>query len=122
MSREKFFRKINARLTEGQKLYGETGFAGPALDTVAEIEEELLDIAGWGYILWVKLGRLRSALADLEAPLLAKTNPGIIRVSCGNCGRDGWGCRVDDQVTCLSCDKPVDGVATAMFFMPRGGK
>lgn len=59
--REAFFSKLVARLDLGAEEYGSKSFDRPEAELRAEIEEEVLDIAGWAYVLWVRLRRLREA-------------------------------------------------------------
>ncbi len=53
---------IELRLDTGAREYGDDSFTSPPLDTVQEIQEELLDVVGWSYILWCKLHKLQAAL------------------------------------------------------------
>lgn len=54
------------RLDTGRKEYGDRSFLRPASDVLGEIEQELLDIVGWGFIEWVKLQEMRAKLAQVE--------------------------------------------------------
>lgn len=110
MSSGKFFEKVRRRLEAGAREYGDSSFNGSTINTIEEIEEELLDVVGWGYILWTKLNRLRGAIVDIEAPLMARTDASIIRVACGTCGLDGWGSMIDDDVLCLKCGSSAQGI------------
>ena len=50
------------RLEHGAIEYGDTSFKNPIDKTFYEIENECLDIMGWGFILYVKLLALRERL------------------------------------------------------------
>lgn len=52
---DEFFRQIRERLKAGAREYGDASFQRPDAELHREIEEEILDIAGWSYVLWVKL-------------------------------------------------------------------
>lgn len=57
-----FLEALEAKLQQGHETYGDHSFSGPISETLAELEQECLDHCGWGFILWVKLQRLRAAL------------------------------------------------------------
>jgi hypothetical protein len=56
----KFRELMEARFTAGHIQYGDRVFLRPPPKTIAEIEQELLDVVGWGFILWCRLRRLDS--------------------------------------------------------------
>ena len=58
-----FVSRALSRLSQGQATYGDASFDRHPLHLVAEIEQELLDIVGWGYILWTRLQRLEQLIA-----------------------------------------------------------
>lgn len=64
--RAEFFEALNAKLDRGERQYGEASFERPAPSLVTELEAEALDLAGWGYILWVRLRSLRAATEAAE--------------------------------------------------------
>lgn len=60
------FREIlEARLARGVREYGDGSFSEPPDELLREMQEEVLDVAGWGFILWVRLQRLRERAGDL---------------------------------------------------------
>lgn len=61
-----FFRALDSRLTAGAAAYGQRSFERPPAELVDELEQEALDIAGWGYVLWVRLRRLREQTERLK--------------------------------------------------------
>lgn len=65
----KFFLALRARLAKGDVEYGDKSFDSPLLPE--EILEEIVDIAGWAFVLWVqmqeRLGRLETAARALDA-------------------------------------------------------
>ena len=54
------------RLTVGASVYGDTSFEAAPSMLAHEIEQEALDIMGWGFILAVRLRALRAQLERLE--------------------------------------------------------
>lgn len=57
------FRKVlHDRLEAGERAYGDGSFSKDPTALVGEIEEELLDVCGWSFVLWVRLRRLRERL------------------------------------------------------------
>jgi hypothetical protein len=57
-----FSRKVFARLEVGAKEYGDGSFHRPESEVLGELQQELEDVAGWGYILWARIQRLRFKL------------------------------------------------------------
>jgi hypothetical protein len=47
------------RLGEGQREYGDASFNAPTDDLFLEIQEELLDVANWSFILYRKIELLK---------------------------------------------------------------
>lgn len=58
---DEFVERLRARLDAGRREYGAVSFERPPDELRGEIEEELLDVAGWAFVLWV---RVRSLLGD----------------------------------------------------------
>ena len=56
---EKYFKELRNRLVVGAQCYGDKSFTKTNQRLIQEIQEEILDIAGWSYILWEKLERLK---------------------------------------------------------------
>ena len=57
-----FARAVNARLEAGRASYGDASFSRHPAVLCGEVEQELLDVAGWGFILWCRMRALRDAL------------------------------------------------------------
>lgn len=58
---------VAKRLEVGRREYGDRSFARNPRELVAELQDEALDLAGWGFILWCRLQRMSDALAALPA-------------------------------------------------------
>lgn len=59
--RRQFLDALAARLEVGAKDYGNQSFRRP--ETAEELLDELLDVAGWAYVSWV---RMRIRLREIE--------------------------------------------------------
>ena len=62
--REHFLSELNARLDAGAHEYGDASFNRPIASTLSELEDEVLDVAGWAFVMWVQLRRRRDRLED----------------------------------------------------------
>lgn len=54
-----YFKTLRGRLRVGAECYGDKSFEKTEGRLLQEIQEEILDIAGWSYILWAKIERLK---------------------------------------------------------------
>ena len=63
---DRFQQQVRERMEMGRKEYGDRSFDAQGLELVEEIRQELLDVSGWSYILWHKLGRVEQAIKTLE--------------------------------------------------------
>jgi hypothetical protein len=61
-----FVDAVGERLEKGALTYGDRSFDRPSVGLACEIEEELLDVCAWAFILWTRLRRLRDGLALAE--------------------------------------------------------
>ena len=62
----KFLDALDKRLDQGHKDYGDKSFERPLAETVGEIEEELLDQAGWAFIAYVRLQETKRAMMLMD--------------------------------------------------------
>ena len=60
-----FAESVQRRLEAGRAAYGDTSFARPPAELVGELQQEALDLAGWGFVLWCRLEAMR---ATVDAP------------------------------------------------------
>lgn len=72
--RTEFLDTLAARLAAGAAEYGNASFSRPAPETTAEILDEVLDVAGWAYVLWVQMRQRLEAL-ELAATALDIRTP-----------------------------------------------
>jgi hypothetical protein len=61
-----FVTQIGQRLERGRVAYGDSSFAKPLPQLVDEIQEELLDVAGWAFVMWQRVMALRGAAIEAE--------------------------------------------------------
>lgn len=61
-----FVDQVRERLKTGAKTYGEKSFTRSVNDLLVELEEGALDLAGWSFVLWVKLRRLEKAAKEID--------------------------------------------------------
>jgi hypothetical protein len=54
-----FMAELRARLEQGKATYGDRSFMRPPVELLGELEQEALDITGWGFVLWYRLRLLR---------------------------------------------------------------
>jgi hypothetical protein len=59
---ENFARAARARLDAGRLAYGDTSFSKDPTELIAELQQECLDLAGWGFVLFERLERAKKAL------------------------------------------------------------
>jgi hypothetical protein len=62
-----FTDEIRQRLESGKRAYGDSSFERPEERLVTEIQQELLDVTGWSFILWHRLEALRSRVEQCVA-------------------------------------------------------
>lgn len=63
-----FLQLLASRLEAGRLEYGDRSFQKPPDDLLAELELEALDLAGWGFILWERIQRMREAIGEGDYP------------------------------------------------------
>ena len=61
-----FATRVRTRLDEGRETYGDRSFDRLTPELLSEVQAELEDVAGWAFILWTRLERMRAALAAAE--------------------------------------------------------
>ena len=63
---EAFTAAVAARLEQGAVPYGDRSFQQPPGALAGEIEQELLDVCAWSFILWCRVRELRNAIAERQ--------------------------------------------------------
>lgn len=57
-----FAQAVRARLEAGRAAYGDRSFSADPAALLAELQQEALDLAGWGYVLFQRLEAMQAAL------------------------------------------------------------
>lgn len=79
----KFWRQLWDKLERGAAEYGDASYQRSREELLGEIQEECIDIAGWAYVLWLKVEALKRAeeksqeqrQADQQAPEVTDSTP-----------------------------------------------
>ena len=58
-----FAKCVQARLEKGRHVYQDRSFSADPAELLEEIQQEALDLAGWGFVLWHRLEALRAAIS-----------------------------------------------------------
>lgn len=53
---------LHSRLEAGEKKYGDSSFEMSTIQSLEEISQELLDVAGWSWCQWVRLQKLKRSI------------------------------------------------------------
>ena len=62
-----FTRAVRSRLDAGREAYGDRSFSADPSVLVAELLQEALDLAGWGFVLFRRLESMRAALSGIAS-------------------------------------------------------
>lgn len=62
-----FCARVEARLAQGARVYGDSSLDLPTPRLLNEIQQELEDVAGWSILLWARLERIRKAHEEIRA-------------------------------------------------------
>ena len=63
---DEYIAKLRERLKQGHVEHGISSFNKETSGLIEEIQEELLDVSGWGFMLFVRLKRLEAHILKLE--------------------------------------------------------
>lgn len=63
-----FVAKVRERLEAGRAACGDRSFDRPTAELVGELQQEALDLAGWGFVLWARLETLKARAPKGDAP------------------------------------------------------
>lgn len=61
-----FVAAVSQRLDAGRQAYGDQSFSAEPAQLLSELEQEALDLAGWGFVLWVRLQAAKCAAERIE--------------------------------------------------------
>ncbi|MFH2001840.1 MAG: hypothetical protein ABIK28_19310, partial [Planctomycetota bacterium] len=63
---KEFTTAITARLEAGRREYGNSSFTRPLPELADEVMEELLDVCGWSYLIWLRVGGIKRRIEKME--------------------------------------------------------
>jgi hypothetical protein len=64
---EKFVALLEKKLDVGAQQYGDASFSKHGVKIIDDVMEELMDVCGWSFVLYVKVNRLKERLANWES-------------------------------------------------------
>ena len=67
MDMEAYISQLKGRMAKGNHEYKEISFSKDPEELIQEIQEELLDVSNWGFILWQRLERIREVMKCLTS-------------------------------------------------------
>lgn len=56
---KQFVKDLDKKMLKGFKEYGDGSFSRDPRELMGELQQEAIDLAGWGMILWVRLNELK---------------------------------------------------------------
>ena len=59
-----FLAKVYRRLEAGRETYQDRSFTRPPAELAVEIEQEILDLAAWSFILWTRLQPIKDRIGQ----------------------------------------------------------
>jgi hypothetical protein len=78
----RFIAAVRARLERGRITYGDASFDRPEAELLGEIQQECLDLAGWGFVLWTRLQLFPSSRRHRNSRLTQQAGRGRPRDLC----------------------------------------
>ena len=57
-----FAEQVRAKLARGQVIFEDRNFSKNPVDLMHEVQEELVDVMGWSFLVWSRLQAMREAL------------------------------------------------------------
>jgi hypothetical protein len=70
-----FVEAVRARLEAGRAAYGDRSFDRPTAELVGELQQEALDLAGWGFVLFERLRRLEAGAKRVDEDAVSAERP-----------------------------------------------
>ena len=69
------FSEVRTRLLAGRRAYGDRSFSKDPRELLEEVEQELLDVCGWSYVLYRRVAEMRDALRNVSPGAAHDTTP-----------------------------------------------
>jgi hypothetical protein len=65
-----FSASVRRRLETGREAYGDRSFSADPDELLRELQQEALDLAGWGFVLFRRIEAMRAALEAKPKPIV----------------------------------------------------
>lgn len=59
--------RVRARVEQGKRDYGDSSLNRPVSECLDELQQEIEDLNGWGFIIWARLEDIKRRLAASES-------------------------------------------------------
>lgn len=131
---EKFLAALDRRLQQGSQAYGDRSLLRPLSGLEREFDEELLDLAGWLYVIWTQAAeranmRVRGIAGERREPplrreFLARMYQRMVRADRGPldpaaAAGGAWGCLKDIEVLALDVFELREQLNRRLFTIAR---
>lgn len=63
-----YMAEVRARMETGKQTYGDSSFERPLVTVARELQQEALDFAGWGFIMFARAKRLEELAMEATGP------------------------------------------------------
>lgn len=73
-----YMRELAGRLRSGAETYGDGSFSRTGPELCGELSQELLDICGWGFVLWCRIQELEKKLRATEGVLAERLDGALL--------------------------------------------
>lgn len=64
---DRYLATLRARHEQGRKEYGDRSMDKPRAELLGEMQQEAVDIAGWGFFLWAQMERMKGEPSERDA-------------------------------------------------------
>lgn len=68
-----FTEGVHARLIAGRETYGDISFERPVAEFLDELQQECMDLSGWGFILWGKIEKMKLEARSTQKACVCET-------------------------------------------------
>lgn len=63
---KQFVKELDNKMKVGYNEYGDKSFSRSPVELIQELEQEVIDISGWGMILYVRLEEMKRAIKGVK--------------------------------------------------------
>lgn len=61
-----FAARVRGRLEAGRAAYADESFSKEPDELLGELQQEAMDLAGWGFVLFTRIERMREAIENID--------------------------------------------------------